>query len=39
MNEPNMNNVDVSFYRQESGSSIVWNVINKPYVVIEDPAR
>lgn len=34
----NMNNVDVSFYRQESGSSIVWNVINKPYVVIEDPA-
>ena len=27
-----------AFYRQESGSSIVWNVINSPYVVIEDPA-
>ena len=26
------------FYRQESGSSIVWNVINSQYVVIENPA-
>lgn len=35
----NMNNVDVSFYRQESGSSIVWNIINSPYVIIEDPSE